>query len=369
MNNRFNQLDKKYMRYALRLARKGEGTVSPNPMVGAVIVINEKIVGRGFHNKAGGAHAEAIALMDAGEKAKEATLYVNLEPCNHHGRTPPCGDAIISAGIKRVVIGILDPNTNVKGGGMATLLNAGIEVSDGVMKDEAALLNEKYLYNVASGLPFVILKMGVTLDGKIATKTGDSQWITSKKARRFAHQLRKSVDAVATGSGTAIKDNPHLTVRLNNNKYHCHRIVFDTKLSVPVNSNLFNKSKNSKLYIIASKNVAAERLSQAEQAGAGLIQVSTRDGRIDINAALERIGKEGITSILLEGGSRLAASFIRENMVNKLVIAIAPLLIGGEDAVPMIGDLNVKGLDDAKRLKNVSWRRLGEEMIFTGYLK
>lgn len=369
MNNRFNQIDKEYMQYALRLARKGEGTVSPNPMVGAVIVKNEIIVGRGFHQKAGKAHAEAIALLDAGEKAKEATLYVNLEPCNHHGRTPPCVDAIISGGIKRVVIGNSDPNTNVAGGGSVKLLKAGIEVTDGVMRDEAELLNEKYLYNIASGLPFIVLKMGVTLDGKIATKTGDSQWITSGKARKFAHQLRKSVDAIATGSGTAIKDNPQLTVRLNNNKYQCHRIVFDTNLSVPVDSNLFNKAKNSKLYIITSCDVAPEKVAQAEKVGAELIQVSTKDGRIDLNAALERLGKEGITSILLEGGSRLAASFIRENMVNKLVIIIAPLLIGGKDAVPMIGDLRVSDLDDAKKLKNVSWRRLGEEMIFTGYLK
>jgi diaminohydroxyphosphoribosylaminopyrimidine deaminase/5-amino-6-(5-phosphoribosylamino)uracil reductase len=366
----FSKTDSQFMLKALNLARKGEGMTSPNPMVGAVLVKNGIVVGQDYHKKAGQAHAETLAIAAAGDSAAGSTLYVNLEPCNHHGKTPPCTDAIISSGISQVVVAMRDPNPRVKGGGIERLKEAGIKTNVGILKDKASILNEKYLYNTSTGMPFVIIKVAATLDGKLATKTGDSQWISSPQARKLAHFLRKSVDAVAIGSGTALKDDPLLTVRLGRDDFFSHRIVFDTNLKINPSARIFSEKDSGKIFIITSKKSNIEKRKQIESVGAEVIQINTDlDGYPNIKEALLELAKEGITSILVEGGATLISSFIKSGMANKLIIVYAPMIIGGRPAVPMVDELGIESLKDAVILKNHSWRKFGSEMIFTGYFK
>jgi diaminohydroxyphosphoribosylaminopyrimidine deaminase/5-amino-6-(5-phosphoribosylamino)uracil reductase len=368
--NSFSKTDIQFMSKAINLARKGDGMTSPNPMVGAVIVKNGIVVGQDYHKKAGQAHAETLAIASAGKATKDATLYVNLEPCNHYGKTPPCTEAIISAGITRVVIAMRDPNRRVKGGGIERLMEAGIQTEVGILKDKAEILNEKYLYHARTGMPFVIIKVASTLDGKLATKTGDSQWISSPKARKLAHLLRKSVDAVAIGSGTVLKDDPLLTVRLGREDFFSHRIIFDTDLKINPDARIFSEKDSGKIFIIASKYSNSEKRKQLEGAGAAIIQINAgKEGYPDIRETLLELSKEGITSILVEGGARLIASFIKSDMANKLIIVYAPVIIGGRLAVPMVDELGIESLKEACILKNHSWHRFGGEMIFTGYFK
>lgn len=358
------------MTRAISLARKGEGFTSPNPMVGAVIVKDGIIVGQDYHKKAGLAHAETLAIAKAGSAAKDATLYVNLEPCNHYGKTPPCTEAIISAGISRVVAAVRDPNPQVKGGGMERLQAAGIKTEVGVLHEEAAELNEKYLYNNITSLPFVIIKVAATLDGKIATKTGDSQWISSPKAREFAHHLRHSVDAVAIGSGTVLKDNPQLTVRLGNEKYFSHRVIFDSSLKISPDARIFKEQDKGRLYVVTSEKTGSEKTKLLEGSGVTIIRVSSdENGFPDVKESIHKLAGEGITSILVEGGAKLISSFIKSGMANKLVAVFASIIIGGRSAVPMIDDLGIEKIADAVILKNHRWRKFGDEIIFTGYFK
>ncbi len=370
MTDNQHQTDLKYIDEALKLACLGDGLVSPNPVVGAVIVKDGKIAGKGYHKKAGEAHAEVLALREAGENARDATLYVSLEPCNHQGRTPPCTEAIIKAGIKRVVFAIKDPNPNVTGNGNETLIANGIETSFGLRKEEAEQLNEKYIYNTTTGLPFVTLKMGVSLDGKIATSSGNSQWITSQDARIFAHHLRKSSDAVAVGSGTLKKDNPRLTVRLEdeNSNYVTDRIVFSSTLSFSKESKFFDHTPGTRSLIVTSTGASKEKIKEFEEVGAMVITTDVDEDVPDVIQAVKELFKRGIHSILIEGGGKLAASFIKARMVNKAVFVLAPMLIGG-CGTPMIGDLGIDDLREAPKFKNVKWNQLGNEMIFTGYLK
>lgn len=358
------------MAKAISLARKGEGFTSPNPMVGAVLVKDGIIIGQDYHKKAGLAHAESLAIAKAGSAAKGATLYVNLEPCNHFGKTPPCTEAIISAGIRRVVAAMRDPNPQVKGGGIERLNAAGIETEVGVLQEKAAELNEQYLYNKTTGLPFVIIKVAATLDGKIATRTGDSKWISSPKAREFAHHLRHSVDAVAIGSGTVQKDNPQLTVRLENNQYFSHRVIFDSSLRISPDARIYREKDHGKLYVVTSEKTDDAKAILLESIGVTIIRVGNdKNGFPDIKESLRKLGGEGITSILVEGGAKFISSFIKSGMANKLVAVYAPMIIGGREAVPMIDDLGIESISNAITLKKNSWRKFGEEIIFTGYFK
>jgi len=368
--NSFSKTDIQFMSKAINLARKGEGITSPNPMVGAVLVKNGVVVGRDYHKKAGQAHAETLAIAAAGETAAGSTLYVNLEPCNHYGKTPPCTDAIISAGITRVVVAMRDPNPRVKGSGIERLKEAGIKTDVGILQEKATILNEKYLYHASTGLPFVIIKVASTLDGKLATKTGDSQWISSPKARKLAHLLRKSVDAVAIGSGTALKDDPLLTVRLGREDFYSHRIIFDTGLKVNPCSRIFLEKDRGRIFIITLKKSDLDKRKLLESAGVTVIGVNADEkGFPDIKEALLKLAEESITSILVEGGARLIASFVKSGMANKLIIVYAPMIIGGRSAVPMVDELGIEGLREACILKNHFWQRFGGEMIFTGYFK
>jgi diaminohydroxyphosphoribosylaminopyrimidine deaminase/5-amino-6-(5-phosphoribosylamino)uracil reductase len=364
------QADMRFMSKAINLARKAEGLTSPNPMVGALLVKDGRIIAEDFHKKAGTPHAETLVISCAGPSAKGSTMYVNLEPCNHYGKTPPCVDAIIAAGITRVVVAMKDPNPNVKGGGIEKLKEAGVRVDLGILQERASLLNEKYLYYVTTGMPFVIVKTAVTLDGKIATKKGDSQWISTPRARKFAHLLRNSVDAVAIGSGTMIKDDPLLTVRLGRKNGITHRIIFDSKLRTNAEAKLFSEKENSSIFFITTDKADRTKRNRLEKAGAVIINAKTdQAGYPDIVEASAELARRGITSLLVEGGAKLIASFIKSNCVNKLIIVYAPLLIGGRQAVPLTDELGVEMVSKAYRLKNHRWKKFGDEMIFSGYFK
>lgn len=322
--------EKSLMQRCLDLARKGTSTVSPNPMVGCVIVKGGNIIAEGFHRKFGGPHAEIIALMYARNKVKNSTLYINLEPCVHFGKTPPCTDAIVQSGISRVVIAMKDPNPLVSGKGIRRLREAGIDVKVGVPQKEAELLNEKFLKFMKTGLPFTGIKLAQTLDGKIADKSGNSKWITSEAARKMVHRLRSEYDAILVGANTVLKDNPELTVRLVKGRNPV-RLVVDGRLSVPVSRKIFNinkaptwlltstdsiKSKNKKVYRLVSQGVR-------------VLGISSSSFDLKPKSVLKILSKEGISSVLIEGGSQTAASFIKQVPVDKLYLFISPKILGG----------------------------------------
>ncbi len=355
-----DRADEKYIKETLELAAKARGKTSPNPLVGALVVKNGKIVGRGFHKKAGTPHAEIHALDMAGKKARGADLYVSLEPCCHFGRTKPCTKEIIAAGIKRVVFAMTDPNPKVKGKGAAELRRAGIEVVPNVLKNEAAVLNEIYLKNIQTGRPFVTLKIAQTLDGCIATKSGESQWITGPEARKAVHRLRSEYDAVLIGAGTAAKDNPALTVRAVGGR-DPYRIVLSKRLNFPKNIDLLKKNDDSKTIIATSKKSAGKLKST----GATVWGIRSRRNDLSLPDFLRQAEAFGISSILIEGGAGLAGSFIRERLIDKYIFFVAPALIG--DGIPSIGDFGVKRLNKAVRLKDISSRMIGRDLMITAY--
>ncbi|HID31063.1 MAG TPA: bifunctional diaminohydroxyphosphoribosylaminopyrimidine deaminase/5-amino-6-(5-phosphoribosylamino)uracil reductase RibD, partial [Desulfobacterales bacterium] len=276
-------MDETYMKMALELAEQGRGWTAPNPLVGAVIVKNETIVGRGFHQAAGGPHAEIDALNDAGERAKGATLYVTLEPCNHTGRTPPCTQAILQRGIKRVVAGMKDPNPGVTGGGLDFLKRQGLDVSVGVCENACRRLNEIFVKFVTTSLPFVVLKCAATLDGRIATRTGDSKWITNRLSRQFVHELRHAVDAIMVGIGTVLKDNPRLTTRFEGRKgSDPTRIVLDTHLSISPNARLLHLTSDSDTLIVTGRSAPPEKKRMLERPGVRFLTLDDASGQIDL---------------------------------------------------------------------------------------
>jgi len=326
--------DEIFMKRALRLARRGLGMTSPNPAVGALVVKRGHIVGSGYHKKAGAPHAEVEALAQAGEAARGGTLYVNLEPCNHYGRTPPCTNAIVESGIKEVVVGIADPNPHVRGGGCDFLRAQGIAVRCGVLAEECARVNEAYLAYVVSGRPFVMLKGALTLDGWIATRTGNSKWITGDKSRKFVHVLRKRADAVVVGVGTIIADNPFLTpYRIKGRAPNPARVVVDTHLRIPLESRVFDPDTSGST-IVAAADVDPSKRARIEELGAEVIACRVEQGRVDLADLLGKLAKMSITSILVEGGASLFHSFIGKGLVDKFYLFFAPKILGGNDGVP-----------------------------------
>ncbi len=355
-----DRLDEAMIQKAIRLARKGEGYTSPNPMVGAVIYDDGGIIATGFHTRAGDRHAERVALARAGDRARGATLAVNLEPCCHYGRTGPCTDAIIAAGIKRVVFSIIDPFPQVNGNGERILSEHGIELVDGIARDEAMRLNEVYLKFVATGRPFVVLKLAQSLDGRIATQTGQSRWLTSDKARTFAHALRARYDAVVVGAGTIRVDNPQLTVRHVKGK-NPRRIVVTTSPNLSTRSHVFSGNSDGNTVVATTREVIGRGAYSAVTTWA----IRSRGGRLDLGNLLERAASEGMTSILVEGGNQLATSLLKAKLVDKLYLFLAPMIIGaGKDAV---GDLSVRRLTDAVKFKEYGFKKLGQDMLFWGY--
>ena len=358
------------MARAIELAARARGRTSPNPMVGAVLVGGDTIVGEGFHARAGESHAEAMALAQAGPAARGADLYVNLEPCSHHGRTPPCAEAIIQAGVARVFTAMRDPNPKVDGRGIARLLAAGVKVRVGLLGAEAARLNEIYCRNMTTGLPLVTLKIGMSLDGKTATRTGEARWITSEASRKRVHEMRDAVDAVLVGIGTILADDPDLTTRLAGaDCRHPDRVVIDSHLRIPSRARVLAHRNRGRTILIAGPHAAEARVRELRELGAEVVIVDGGERRVDLRIVVERLYALGITSLLIEGGSEIAASSLEAGIVDKLVFFIAPLLIGGREAPPVIGGRGVGPLSQALRLRDVRWDAVGEDIMVEGYVR
>ena len=362
------------MTLALRLAAKGRGKTSPNPMVGALVVKNGRIVGRGYHHGPGQPHAEILALNQAGSRARGATLYVTLEPCCHlFKRTPPCVPVVIQSGVRQVVVAMADPNPSVKGRGIAALRRAGIMVTTAVAQVEAAQLNRAYLHWVKTGRPYVILKAGMTLDGKVATAKGESRWITGPRARQDAHRLRSQVDAVVVGVGTVIQDDPTLTARLSDRPLKLAprqplRVVLDSRLRTPPTATVCAKQGRAKTLIVTTSRASRLRRRPFEQAGVEVVSLSLKNRRVSLPALMTMLGKRGVTSVLIEGGSTVNAAALRAKLVNHVVLYLAPTLMGGQDAKAVIGDRSPKRLAQALTLRHVTVRRIGKDLVVEGDL-
>lgn len=348
---------------ALALAKKGVGKTSPNPAVGSVVVRGGRVIAKGWHHKAGGPHAEIEALSSAGKNAKGSTLFVTLEPCCHFGKTPPCTDAIIASGIKKVIVGASDPNPIVAGKGVAALRAAGIKVVEGVLSSECSALNEAYNKYITKGLPFVTLKLAASLDGRIAAPGGESKWITGIESRKLVHRMRAAVDAVMVGSETALKDDPELTVRLTNGRNPA-RVVLDSSLRLPVTSKVFNgvKEGRARLIMFTSKDASERRAKKAREAGAEVVRLPSAAGGLPLKKVLKALAGRGMTSVLVEGGGRLAASLLKEKLFDALVVFYGPIIIGAE-GLSMVAGLGLKGLKSAPRFKGVRVKKAGDDII------
>lgn len=363
-----------FMTLALRLAAKGRGKTSPNPIVGALIVKNGRIVGRGYHHGPGQPHAEILALNQAGPRARGATLYVTLEPCCHlRKRTPPCVPAVLQSGVRQVVVAMTDPNPMVKGRGIAALRRAGITVTTGIAQEEAARLNCAYLHWVTTGRPYVTLKAGMTLDGKVATAKGESRWITGSRARQDAHRLRSQVDAVIVGVGTVLKDNPTLTARLSDRPLKLAprqplRVVLDSRLRTPPTARVCTTQDRAKTLIVTTSRAARSRRRPFERAGIEVVSLSTKNGRVSLQALMTMLGKRGMTSVLIEGGSTVNAAALRGKLVNHVLLYLAPTLMGGQDAMAVIGDRSPKRLAQVLPLRHLTVRRIGKDLVVEGDL-
>ena len=362
------------MQMALDLAKKGEGFTSPNPMVGAVIVKDGKVIGKGYHKAAGEAHAEVNAIDDAGALAKNATLYVTLEPCNHTGRTPPCTEKVITSGIRRVVAAMNDPNPGVKGGGLDYLKSRGISITVGVCEKQAKRLNEIFIKHVGTKRPFTIVKCAATLDGRIATKTGDSRWVTGEESRQFVHQLRHAVDAVMVGINTVEKDNPSLTTRLttrlkNLKQLDPTRIILDTHLRISEKAKLLRLHSDSDTILITGPLVSSDKKTRLEKKGVRIIESPVSDGLIDLDRLMDLLGSLGITSLLIEGGGRVFASALSAGIVDKVLFFYAPKILGGDDGIPICKGPGVDLMDDCILVKDIRVRRFGDDVMIEGYIQ
>ncbi len=352
------------MRRALRLAARGR--TSPNPMVGAVIVKDGGIVGEGYHPRAGEPHAEVFAIRHAGDRACGASMYVTLEPCCHHGRTPPCTQAIIESGIHEVHAAMVDPDPKVAGRGIAELEAAGVEVHYPLLEDKARELNEAYIKHRTTGMPFVILKSAMTLDGRIATRTGDSKWITNERSRAYAHRIRSRVDAILVGGKTARADNPQLTARLGKNVRYPSRVVISKGLDLPAELAILRSEGEC---IVACPPCAnADSLRKLEHAGARILTLRMAGGRASISDLMMQLGKLGHLSVLIEGGGETAASALAEGVVDKVIYFYAPKIVGGRDAVPAVGGVGVDTIEAATKLDRIKLRRFGEDFVVEGYV-
>jgi diaminohydroxyphosphoribosylaminopyrimidine deaminase/5-amino-6-(5-phosphoribosylamino)uracil reductase len=362
--------DALYMAQALRLAARGLGFTSPNPMVGALVVARGRIVGRGHHAGAGRPHAEAVALRRAGRFARGATLYVSLEPCCHtRKRTPPCAPLVIASGIRRVVVAMRDPNPLVGGRGVAALRRAGLEVRVGCLAREAERLNEAYLHWVRTGRPWVTLKAGMTLDGKIAAAGGESQWITGVASRRDAHRLRAQVDAVMVGIGTVLRDNPRLTARVPGRLRQPLRVVVDSRGRIPPNAMVLSPALRSGTLVATTHGAPRRRIERLRKLGANVLCFAAQGGRVPLASLLLALGRLKVTSVLLEGGSELNASALRSGLINRVRLYIALRLLGGRTAKGLVGGQGGRRLADGVPLTDVTVRLLGQDLVVEGLVR
>ena len=352
---------KRYIEIALNLAKKGKGYTSPNPLVGALVVKRGQIVGKGYHKKCGCDHAEIVAIKDAGKKAIGGTLYVTLEPCSHWGKTPPCTEKIIESGIREVIIGMKDPNPIIEG--YKELKFRGLKTKIGILEKECRKLNEAYTKWIKTKMPFVIVKAAMSLDGNIATRTGDSKYITGKEARRLVHQLRAELDAVMVGINTVLKDNPQLTPRLVKGPDPI-KIIVDSKLRIPLNANVLKSPQ--KVIIATSAKATKNKIKKLQQKGVKILTLPLKKNKIDLEQLMKELGGLEITSIMIEGGAELNADAIRSGIVDKVLFFIAPGLIG--EGLAAVGDLGIKKVDKKINLKHISTKKVGKDILVEGYL-
>jgi diaminohydroxyphosphoribosylaminopyrimidine deaminase / 5-amino-6-(5-phosphoribosylamino)uracil reductase len=359
--------DEYYMGLALKLALKAKGRTAPNPLVGALVVKGGKIIGSGFHAKAGLAHAEIIALDEAGKKAKGATLYVTLEPCTHTGRTPPCINRIIASGIKEVVVGMIDPNPLNNGKGVMLLKQSNIRVRVGVLEEKLKEINESFIKYITTRMPFITVKVAESLDGRIATRTGDSKWITADKTRAFAHRIRKDYDAIMVGVNTVLRDNPSLNAWFSKKKII--KIIVDSNLSISEDSNIF--AKDSQVIIITLPSQPGQETENRQKlaAKAKILEVKEKAGQINLRDALKKLAQLQISNIIVEGGGTLIGSLFDERLVDKILFFISPKIIGGKEAVSAVMGNGVKRIDQAVGLRDLRIRRFAEDILISARVK
>jgi diaminohydroxyphosphoribosylaminopyrimidine deaminase / 5-amino-6-(5-phosphoribosylamino)uracil reductase len=356
-----------YMRMALKEAKKGLGRTSPNPCVGAVIVKDDRVIAKGYHEKAGEPHAEINALRKAGSKADGATVYVTLEPCNHTGRTSPCSQALVAAGIKRVVVGMEDPNPLVDGSGLAFLIDQKIEVLSGVLIEECREINRPFLKYITTSMPWVVMKAGVSLDGRITYRKGESGWITGAESLRKVHQLRDTTDAIMVGIGTIAIDDPTLTTRLTSRKGKDPvRIIVDSGLRIPVSAKVLHLDSDAATWIFCGPEADIRRKEELAAIGAVVRSVASDPvGGLDIREVLAVLGSAGITSVLVEGGAKVHGSMLRNRLVDHVNLFYAPLF-AGDDGIPVVQGLSVKNRNEAIHLEKIRYKRFGDDLMIEG---
>ncbi len=354
-----------YMKRALALASKGRGAASPNPMVGAVLVKNGRIIAEGYHARCGGNHAEVVALKKAGDKARGATLYVTLEPCAHYGRTPPCVKRIIESGIKKVVVGMKDPNPLMNGKSIEILKKFGIAVESGILEDELQQMNEVFVKYITRRMPFVVAKTAQTIDGKIATANGQSQWITSQASRDFAHELRNDFDAILVGINTVLNDDPFLNATRKSKRIK--KVVLDSYLKTPLNANIFKNTKPEDVIIAVTAN-APEKKIRALSKKATVLKATKKGSRVDLKWLFKELAKQEISSILIEGGAQVLGSALKNGLVDKMAIWIAPKILGDESAKSSVAGLKASHVDQSVRLENLSVGKSGKDIFIQAYV-
>jgi diaminohydroxyphosphoribosylaminopyrimidine deaminase/5-amino-6-(5-phosphoribosylamino)uracil reductase len=357
------------MRRALQLAALADHATSPNPMVGAVVLDRDgELAGEGYHRRAGEAHAEVIALAEAGPRAEGGTLYVTLEPCAHHGRTPPCVDTVLAAGVRRVVVALEDPDPRTKGRGLARLREEGVELELGVEEAAARRLNRFYLKQRTTGLPFVTAKFAASLDGRIATATGESRWITGEAARAEGHRLRQQHDAILVGAGTVIDDDPQLTNRQPRGGRQPLRVVVDSTLRIPAAAAVLSEQAAAPTLVATTTRAAAEAVAAIESGGAEVLQLPASGARerVDLAALMQELGRRELLSVLVEGGAEVHGAFFDAGLVDAVVAFLAPIVIGGEEAPAAVGGKGVRRLADAYRLDDLQVTRIGDDLMLSG---
>ncbi len=362
--------DERFMWMALDLARQGLGKTNPNPMVGAVLVKDGEVVGTGYHETAGQAHAEIIALEDAGEKAEGATLYVNLEPCSHQGRTPPCVDALIKAGIRKAVIATEDPNPLVSGRGINKLQGAGIKVKTGILEEKALRLNEVFVKYITTKMPFIVVKSAMTLDGKIATQEGESQWISGEKSRSFVHKLRSMSDGIMVGINTVLQDDPLLTVRLDEweSILQPFRIIVDSQGRIPLKAKVLNEPKAGKTLLATTAAIPRDKKEALEAMGADImILPADGEGKVNLTELMYELGRREISVLLVEGGGVLNYSLLEQDLIDKVYLFVAPLLLGGKKAPTPFEGEGIGKLSESRVVEKIELKQLDNDLLVIGY--
>ncbi|SHK18804.1 diaminohydroxyphosphoribosylaminopyrimidine deaminase [Anaerobranca californiensis DSM 14826] len=363
-------MDVQYMKRAIELAQKGWGKTRPNPLVGAVIVKGDKIIAEGFHQAYGRDHAEVDALKKINFNGEGATLYVNLEPCSHYGKTPPCTEAIIKSGIKKVVVAMKDPNPLVAGKGLKILRENGIEVVSGILEKEARELNEIFIKYITTNIPFCIMKVAMTLDGKIATYNGDSKWITDEDSRNYVHHIRSRISSIMVGINTILYDNPQLNIRIKGLEVNQPlRVIVDSQLRIPLDSNVVKTADQQRTLIATTEFVSSEKISRLEEKNVEVLTIQDINGRVDLQQLMIELGIRKIDSVLLEGGGTLNYSALESNIVDKIMVFIAPKILGGRNAITSVEGQGKPYVKEAFQLKNLTIRSFRKDVLIEGYIE